>query len=130
MKAAILSIKPNLIAYLINNPDKVHLITRPRRFGKNLELKHDPLFSGRSPAARVPAALSFPPKTPLPPPPEILRFNTPPSTQSRTQNAELRPPNAYLFNNLIIASHPRCAEFMAQYPVIHISFKDVKKINI
>ena len=30
--------KTNLIAYLINNPDKVHLITRPRRFGKTLNL--------------------------------------------------------------------------------------------
>ena len=30
--------KTRLIAYLIDHPSKVHLITRPRRFGKTLNL--------------------------------------------------------------------------------------------
>ena len=46
-------------------------------------------------------------------------------TRLRLRRAVL--PNAYLFKDRFIASHPRCAEFMGQYPVIHISFKDVKK---
>ena len=118
--------KTNLIAYLINNPDKVHLITRPRRFGKTLNLSMIRYFL-EAPLPPHTGNPLFAPGNTASPPPETLRFNTLPSTQSRTQNPEPRTPNAYLFDDLIIASHPRCAEFMAQYPVIHISFKDVKK---
>ena len=52
-----------------------------------------------------------------------------PPGQSRTQNAELRTHHAYLFEDLTIASHPHCAEFMGQYPVIHLSFKDAKGVS-
>ena len=118
--------KTNLIGYLINNPDKVHLITRPRRFGKTLNLSMIRYFL-EAPLPSHTGNPLFAPENTASPPPENFRFSTLPSTQSRTQKSELRTPNAYLFNDLIIASHPRCAEFMAQYPVIHISFKDVKK---
>ena len=37
------------------------------------------------------------------------------------------PPNAALFDGMSIAEHPRCREYMGKYPVIHLSFKDVKK---
>ena len=30
---------------------------------------------------------------------------------------------------MFISKHPRCREYMGQYPVIHLSFKDVKKSN-
>ena len=118
--------KSNLIGYLINNPDKVHLITRPRRFGKTLNLSMIRYFL-EAPLPPHTGNPLFASENTASPPPETLRFNTLPSGQSRTQNPEPRTPNAYLFDDLIIASHPRCAEFMAQYPVIHISFKDVKK---
>ena len=36
------------------------------------------------------------------------------------------PPNAALFDDLSITEHPRFGEFMGQYPVIHLSFKNVK----
>ena len=120
--------KTHLIAYLINNPGKVHLITRPRRFGKTLNLSMiryfleaplpshtgNPLFASENIASS---------------PPETLHYNTLPSGQSRTQNSELRTHHAYLFENLAIASHPRCAEFMGQYPVIQLSFKNVKSAS-
>ena len=98
--------KTHLIAYLINNPDKVHLITRPRRFGKTLNLSMIRYF------LEAPS----PPKKPKGP-----------KWLTRLRLRRALPSNAYLFKDRFIASHPRCAEFMGQYPVIHISFKDVKK---
>ena len=91
--------KTHLITHLIDDPSKVHLITRPRRFGKTLNLSMIRHFL----------------EAPLP-----LRKQQDSLTSFTT-------PNAYLFEDLAIASHPCCAEFMGQYPVIHISFKDVKK---
>ena len=94
--------KTHLIAYLINNPDKVHLITRPRRFGKTLNLSMIRYF---------------------------LEAPSPPKGPKWLTRLRLRravPPNAYLFKDRFIASHPRCAEFMEQYPVIHLSFKNAK----
>ena len=95
--------KTHLITYLINNPGKVHLITRPRRFGKTLNLSMIRYF----------LEAQSPPKGP--------------KWLSRLRLRRAVPSNAYLFKDRFIASHPRCAEFMGQYPVIHISFKDVKK---
>ena len=95
--------KTHLITYLINNPDKVHLITRPRRFGKTLNLSMIRYFLE------------------APSPPKGPKWLT------RLRLRRALPSNAYLFKDRFIASHPRCAEFMGQYPVIHISFKDVKK---
>ena len=94
--------KTHLIGYLINNPDKVHLITRPRRFGKTLNLSMIRYF---------------------------LEAPSPPKGQKWLARLRLRravPSNTYLFKDRLIASHPRCAEFMGQYPVIHLSFKDAK----
>ena len=116
--------KTHLIGYLIDHPSEVHLITRPRRFGKTLNLSMIRHF----------LEAPLPPHTGNPlfaentssPPPETLHSNTLPSGQSRTQSSELRTHHAYLFEDLTIASHPRCAEFMGQYPVIHLSFKDAK----
>ena len=117
--------KTHLIAYLIDHPSKVHLITRPRRFGKTLNLSMIRHFL-EAPLPPHTGNPLFALRTSLPPPPETLRSNTLPPGQSRTQNAELRTHHAYLFEDLTIASHPRCAEFMGQYPVIHLSFKNVK----
>ena len=94
--------KTHLIGYLINNPDKVHLITRPRRFGKTLNLSMIRYF------LEVPS----PPKGP--------------KWLARLRLRQSVPSNTYLFKDRLIASHPRCAEFMGQYPVIHLSFKDAK----
>ena len=94
--------KTHLIGYLINNPGKVHLITRPRRFGKTLNLSMIRYF---------------------------LEAPSLPKGQKWLARLRLRqsvPSNTYLFKDRLIASHPRCAEFMGQYPVIHISFKDAK----
>ena len=85
--------KTRLIAHFINDLSKVHLITRPRRFGKTLNLSMIRYF-----------------------------FEAPPPDGSST-NA---PPNASLFDGMSIMEHPRCREYMEQYPVIHLSFKNVK----
>ena len=127
--------KTHLISYLIDHPSKVHLITRPRRFGKTLNLSMIRCFL-EAPLPPHTGNPLFAPENTTSPPPETLRFNTPPSDQSRTQNTEpgtqtpeRRTHHAYLFEDLAIASHPRCAEFMGQYPVIHLSFKDVKSAS-
>ena len=85
--------KTHLIGCLINDPSKVHLITRPRRFGKTLNLSMIRYF-----------------------------FEAPPTGG----DSGGVPPNAALFNGMSIAEHPRCREYMGQYPVIHLSFKDAK----
>ncbi len=90
--------KTQLIAHLIDDPSKVHLITRPRRFGKTLNLSMIRHFL----------------EAPLP------------THQGQDSHTSSTTPNACLFEDLAIASHPRCAEFMGQYPVIHLSFKNVK----
>ena len=83
--------KTHLIKYLIENPSKVHLITRPRRFGKTLNLSMVRYF-----------------------------FEAPyPGSDE--------PDNAYLFEGMSIASHPQCRQYLGQYPVIHLSLKNVKK---
>ena len=95
--------KTHLIRYLIDNPCEVHLITRPRRFGKTLNLSMIRYF---------------------------LEAPSPPKGPKWLARLRLRrslPPNAYLFKDRFVASHPRCAEFMGQYPVIHLSFKNAKK---
>ena len=117
--------KTPLIGYLINNPDKVHLITRPRRFGKTLNLSMIRYFL-EAPLPPHSGNPLFAIENTSSPPPETLHLNTPPSGQSKTQNSELKTPHAYLFEELAITSHPRCAEFMGQYPVIHLSFKNAK----
>ena len=83
--------KTHLIAYLIDHPSEVHLITRPRRFGKTLNLSM------------------------------IRRF-----LEAQPPGSDDTPPNASLFDGLSIVDHPRCHEYLGQYPVIHLSFKDVK----
>ena len=85
--------KTHLIGCLIGDPSEVHLITRPRRFGKTLNLS-------------------------------MIRYffeAQPPGGDSRDP-----PPNAPLFNGMSISKHPQCREYMGQYPVIHLSFKDAK----
>ena len=84
--------KSHLIAHLIDHPSKVHLITRPRRFGKTLNLSMIRYF-----------------------------FEAPPPNKEGAS-----PPNAALFEGLSITKHPRYGEFMGQYPVIQLSFKNVK----
>ena len=84
--------KTHLIKYLIDNPSEVHLITRPRRFGKTLNLSMIRYFF----------------EAPLP------------------ESHGGGPPNGPLFDGLAISSRPECMEYMGQYPVIHLSFKDVK----
>ena len=85
--------KTRLIAHLIDHPSEVHLITRPRRFGKTLNLSMIHYF-----------------------------FEAPPPHGGNSDS----PPNAALFNGMSIAEHPQCREYMGQYPVIHLSFKDAK----
>ena len=92
--------KTRLIAHLINDPSKVHLITRPRRFGKTLNLSMIRYF-----------------------------FEAPPPDGNSGDVPSEEPPNASLFNDMSISKHPRCREYMGQYPVIHLSFKNVKKSN-
>ena len=88
--------KTRLIAHLINDPSEVHLITRPRRFGKTLNLSMIRYF-----------------------------FEAPPPHGDSSDP----PPNASLFNGMSISKHPQYREYMGKYPVIHLSFKDVKKSN-
>ena len=85
--------KTRLIAHLIDDSSEVHLITRPRRFGKTLNLSMIRYF-----------------------------FETPPPGGDSTEI----PPNAALFDGMSIAKHPQYREYMGQYPVIHLSFKDAK----
>ena len=75
----------------------MHLITRPRRFGKTLNLSMIRYF-----------------------------FEAPPPHGGNSDS----PPNAALFNGMSIAEHPQCREYMGQYPVIHLSFKDAKVLRI
>ena len=100
--------KTHLITYLINNPDKVHLITRPRRFGKTLNLSMIRYFLEAPSPPKKPKGLKW---------------------LARLRLRRSLPSNAYLFKDRFIASHPRCAEFMGQYPVIHLSFKNVKSAS-
>ena len=87
--------KTRLIAHLIDHPSEVHLITRPRRFGKTLNLSMIRHF-----------------------------FEAPvPGEYGDSTDA---PPNAPLFNGMSITDHPQCSEYMGQYPVIALSFKDAK----
>ena len=86
--------KTRLIAHLIDHPSEVHLITRPRRFGKTLNLSMIRYF-----------------------------FEAPPPHGDSSDP----PPNASLFNGMSISKHPKYREYMGKYPVIHLSFKDVKK---
>ena len=90
--------KTHLIAHLIDHPSKVHLITRPRRFGKTLNLSMIRHFL----------------EAPLP------------TRKQQDSHTSFTTHHAYLFEELAITSHPRCAEFMGQYPVIHLSFKNAK----
>ena len=95
--------KTRLIAHLINDPSEVHLITRPRRFGKTLNLSMIRYF-----------------------------FEAPPLHSDRGVSSDApteEPPNASLFNDMSISKHPQCREYMGKYPVIHLSFKNVKKSN-
>ena len=85
--------KTHLIAHFINDPSKVHLITRPRRFGKTLNLSMIRYF-----------------------------FEALPPGGSSTD----APPNASLFDGMSITEHSRCREYMGQFPVIYLSFKNVK----
>ena len=92
--------KTRLIAHLINDPSKVHLITRPRRFGKTLNLSMIRYF-----------------------------FEAPPPGGDSGVSGDApseEPPNTALFNGMSVAEHPRRREYMGQYPVIHLSFKDAK----
>ena len=91
--------KTHLIGYLIDHPSKVHLITRPRRFGKTLNLSMIRYFFE------------------APAPPVATEAHTP---------VQQTLPNAYLFENFSISQHPLCEDFLGQYPVIHLSFKNVK----
>ena len=91
--------KTHLIGYLIDHPSKVHLITRPRRFGKTLNLSMIRYFF-EAPAPPVATEAHTPTQQPL--------------------------PNAYLFENFSIAQHPQYGDYLGQYPVIHLSFKNVK----
>ncbi len=85
--------KTHFIGCLIDDPSEVHLITRPRRFGKTLNLSMIRYF-----------------------------FEAPPPGGGSGS----APPNASLFNDMSISKHPQCREYMGQYPVIHLSFKDAK----
>ena len=85
--------KTRLIAHLIDDPSEVHLITRPRRFGKTLNLSMIRYF-----------------------------FEAPPPGGDSSDP----PPNAALFDGMSIAEDPQYREYMGQYPVIALSFKDAK----
>ena len=105
--------KTHLVSYLIEHSDEVHLITRPRRFGKTLNLSMIRYFL----------------EAPLPPDPGSPVLSPENGTSAPPKTSRFTSPNAYLFNNLAISSHPRCAEFMGQYPVIQLSFKNVKSAS-
>ena len=79
--------KTHLIGYLIDHPSEVHLITRPRRFGKTLNLSMIRYFF----------------EAPLPS--QTAHFNTPPPSQATTQDPEPTAPNAYLFDGFLITGH-------------------------
>ena len=83
--------KTHLIAHLIDDPSKVHLITRPRRFGKTLNLSMIRHFL-EAPLPPHTGNPLFAPENTSSPPPETLRSNTLPSVQSRTQNSQLPTP--------------------------------------
>ena len=87
--------KTRLIAHLIDHPSEVHLITRPRRFGKTLNLSM------------------------------IRYFFEAPVPGERGDSTDA-PSNAPLFDGMSITDHPQYSEYMGQYPVIALSFKDAK----
>ena len=89
--------KTRLIEHLINDPSEVQLITRPRRFGKTLNLSMIRYF-----------------------------FESAPPGSNADDSTEI-PPNAAMFGGMSISKHPQYREYMGKYPVIHLSFKDVKK---
>ena len=91
--------KTHFIGYLIDHPGEVHLITRPRRFGKTLNLSMIRYFF-EAPVPSLVEEAHTPTQQPL--------------------------PNAYLFENFSIAKHPQYGDYLGQYPVIHLSFKNVK----
>ena len=41
-------------------------------------------------------------------------------------DSSVPPPNVALFDDMSIAEHPQYREYMGQYPVIALSFKDAK----
>ena len=59
-------------------------------------------------------------------PSQTADFNTPPPSQATTQDPEPTAPNAYLFDGFLINGHPECRKHMGKYPVIALSFKNVK----
>ena len=95
--------KTHLIGCLIDDPSKVYFITRPRRFGKTLNLSMIRYFF----------------EAPLPDSDRGISGDAPTE----------EPPTTSLFNGMSIVEHPRCREYMGKYPVIYLSFKNVKKSN-
>ena len=79
--------KSLLIKEIIDDLTKVKLITRPRRFGKTLNMSMLHHFFA---------------------------------------NTVDNQPTAHLFNELKIAKHDPCMKYQGQYPVIFLSFKDIK----
>ncbi|MCL5436638.1 MAG: ATP-binding protein [Candidatus Dependentiae bacterium] len=91
--------KSLLIKELLDSGAKVTLLPRPRRFGKTVNMSM------------------------------IQHFfeNTAPSKQPGSTPA--LPSSRHLFTDLKIAQHPACMAKQGQYPVIFLTFKDVKETS-
>ncbi len=82
--------KSLLIKDIVADLTKVKLITRPRRFGKTLNMSMLHHFFAKN---------------------------------------VINKPTAHLFQRLKIAEHAQCMKYQGQYPVIFLSFKDIKSTS-
>ncbi len=101
--------KTLLIKEILDKGDKILLIPRPRRFGKTLNLSMLKYFYDCCPATWSPAA----------PPPDPAQETGLPDQGNRK-----------LFASLAIANAaPQYLEHMGKFPVIFISFRDIKELE-
>jgi len=109
--------KSLLIKDIIDRGNKILLIPRPRRFGKTLNISMLKYFYDCCPETVPPFAAA----TAVPTSPGIRQPGTPGAP--RTVN-----PNKSLFNSLAIENAgEKYLEKMGKYPVIFLTFKDVKE---
>jgi len=94
--------KSLLIRELLDAKAAVTLIPRPRRFGKTLNLSMLRYFFEKDPSLRQ------------------AQGERGPSQSNRG------PSNRHLFNGLAIEQHSNCMAHQGKYPVIWLTFKDIK----
>ncbi|HBY05370.1 TPA: AAA family ATPase [Candidatus Dependentiae bacterium] len=127
--------KSLLIKELLDSGAKVTLLPRPRRFGKTLNLSmlryfFEKVVDDRSyrPFSLDTSAHTEAQKNPLIP---TLRYIFPPGKHSGCTDVSRESGSSYrhFFNGLKIEQYADCMKHQGQYPVIWLTFKDVKSRN-